>query len=430
MPTVVTKIVKYSGGDYTSIQAALDATPSNLVTADEQWDILIDESAAGVLEWSGATKISVPARTTDATRYIRIRPNTGKAFSDHASKTTNALRYNASNGAAIKCTGDIALEINASYTRVEDLQVYSTAAGAIACPATNSTVRDCIVRSDLNTYISWQSVTYVNGAGTSLINSLFYSDAGTDGMPNGVSVEASSVVIANCTIFGRLGGERGIRVPNNDDPVVRNTAVFGYASVFNDTANVSASSSNIATNLSSVGVGSSHQTSLTASDQFESLTAGSYDFRSKTTGALDLNGARDQTYTADLDIVGQARSTSTPNIGAWENAAALPPTAPSGVTAGSITPTSASISWTDNSSDETGFKVQTAPDPFTSWTAASGSPAAANATSLSVTGLSPGTTYKARVAATNANGDSAWVESSTFTTTSALAGRALLLGVG
>jgi hypothetical protein len=95
-----------------------------------------------------------------------------------------------------------------------------------------------------------------------------------------------------------------------------------------------------------------------------------------------------------------------------------PPDAPSGVTAGSITPTSASISWTDNSSDETGFKVQTAPSPYSSWTAASGSPAAANATSLSVTGLTDGVTYKARVAATNANGDSAWVESGTFTTLS------------
>lgn len=111
-------------------------------------------------------------------------------------------------------------------------------------------------------------------------------------------------------------------------------------------------------------------------------------------------------------------------------AGASAPSAPSGVTVGSVGPTSATVSWTDNSGDETGFKVETSPSPYSSWTAASGSPAAADATSLGVTSLSTGTTYKARVAATNGTGDSAWVESGEFTTTSAGKGRALLLGVG
>lgn len=111
-------------------------------------------------------------------------------------------------------------------------------------------------------------------------------------------------------------------------------------------------------------------------------------------------------------------------------AGASAPSAPSGVTVGSVGPTSATVSWTDNSGDETGFKVETSPSPFSSWTADSGSPAAADATSLGLTGLSTGTTYKARVAATNGSGDSSWVESAEFTTTSAGKGRALLLGVG
>lgn len=111
-------------------------------------------------------------------------------------------------------------------------------------------------------------------------------------------------------------------------------------------------------------------------------------------------------------------------------AGASAPSAPSGVTVGSVGPTSATVSWTDNSGDETGFKVETSPSPFSSWTADSGSPAGADATSLGLTGLSTGTTYKARVAATNGSGDSSWVESAEFTTTSAGKGRALLLGVG
>jgi hypothetical protein len=97
--------------------------------------------------------------------------------------------------------------------------------------------------------------------------------------------------------------------------------------------------------------------------------------------------------------------------------AGSPPAAPTIGTTTAIGNTGATINWTDNSADETGFKVEWSPSPYSSWTAASNSPAAANATSLAITGLSPATTYKARVAATNANGDSAWVETATFTTT-------------
>lgn len=97
--------------------------------------------------------------------------------------------------------------------------------------------------------------------------------------------------------------------------------------------------------------------------------------------------------------------------------AGSPPNAPTIGTTTAISNTGATINWTDNSADETGFKVEWSPSPYSSWTPDSGSPAAANATSLAITGLTAATTYKARVAATNANGDSAWVETATFTTT-------------
>ena len=97
--------------------------------------------------------------------------------------------------------------------------------------------------------------------------------------------------------------------------------------------------------------------------------------------------------------------------------AGSPPNAPTIGTTTAISNTGATINWTDNSADETGFKVEWSPSPYSSWTPASNSPAAANATSLAITGLTAATTYKARVAATNANGDSAWVETAPFTTT-------------
>jgi hypothetical protein len=58
--------------------------------------------------------------------------------------------------------------------------------------------------------------------------------------------------------------------------------------------------------------------SKTFSNQFQSITSGSEDFRVKAGADLINAGVRDQTYTNDLDIVGTTRSTTTPNIGAWE----------------------------------------------------------------------------------------------------------------
>jgi len=78
-----------------------------------------------------------------------------------------------------------------------------------------------------------------------------------------------------------------------------------------------------------------------------------------------------------------------------------------------ITTTSATLSWTDASSDETSFTVDTSTDNVTYTNFGS---ASADATSLSVTGLIPSTQYWFRVAAVNTAGTSSYATSSTFTT--------------
>ncbi|HYF59820.1 MAG TPA: fibronectin type III domain-containing protein [Burkholderiaceae bacterium] len=96
--------------------------------------------------------------------------------------------------------------------------------------------------------------------------------------------------------------------------------------------------------------------------------------------------------------------------------AAAVPDAPTAGTASSVTATTATLPWLDNSDDETGFDVQIAASPFSSWSTVSGSPAAINATSIAVTGLTASTQYQFRVRAKGASGDSAWSTSATFTT--------------
>ncbi len=92
------------------------------------------------------------------------------------------------------------------------------------------------------------------------------------------------------------------------------------------------------------------------------------------------------------------------------------PTAPSTLTATAVSTSQINLSWNDNSSDESGFKIERK-------TGASGTYAQIAATNLNTktynnTGLSPSTTYYYRVRAYNNNGDSAYSNEASATTQS------------
>ena len=109
MATLITKTVKPAGGgDYTTLQAAVNATPASLVTADEQWDIVCYDG--GNL---GST--TCPTRTTDATRYLRIVAHQSVR---HRGVYSTSYAY---------ISGDYQpLAAIPHYTRVEGLQISVT----------------------------------------------------------------------------------------------------------------------------------------------------------------------------------------------------------------------------------------------------------------------------------------------------------------
>ena len=82
---------------------------------------------------------------------------------------------------------------------------------------------------------------------------------------------------------------------------------------------------------------------------------------------------------------------------------ALAPPAPSGLVAAASGSTGVNLTWSDGSSNETGFKVEVEPSGG-AWTTASTTPPDVEA--AAVTGLTPSAGYRFRVTATNANGAS------------------------
>ena len=96
------------------------------------------------------------------------------------------------------------------------------------------------------------------------------------------------------------------------------------------------------------------------------------------------------------------------------SATPVPPAAPSNLAATANSASQITLNWTDNSADETGFKVERSPDGSTAWTQIA--TPAANVTSYADTGRSAVTTYFYRVRATSAAGDSAYTSTVSATT--------------
>src|SRR5439155_15521047 len=103
----------------------------------------------------------------------------------------------------------------------------------------------------------------------------------------------------------------------------------------------------------------------------------------------------------------QVRSYNANGDSAFSNTASATtmalPNAPSNLTATPISGSQINLAWTDNSADETGFKIYRSTDGVTfNWTSTVG----ANVTAFTETGRTPATTYWYQVRAYNTNGDS------------------------
>lgn len=326
MPTTVTNTIGTSSRNYSTLQAWEDACPANLVTDDKIWrgECYNDSE----FTTAGNNLLSMGGITTDSTRYLELTAASGQSFADHANKTTNALDYNQSYGVAIRTTGSYgngAVGLN-SYARLSRVQIKADASNSytLDCGG-NNRITGCIIR---NAASSANKPIVFFSSSDHLINCLLIGAAG-------LQVQGTPT-LHNCTVIGN--GGTAFQCSYGATVVATNTAVYNFTSMIGGSGGFTSGSNYNSTDLSApTNWGANSQASKTFSSQFQNTTT---DFRTKSTADLVGAGTREQTYTADLDIIGSARSTTVPWIGAFEIAA--------GGGATLIELTAAGFNWTKN----------------------------------------------------------------------------------
>lgn len=321
MATTVTKTIGTAGGrDYASIQAFFDAIPADLVTLDQVWEGVIYPDSGN--EFIGS--LSLTARVTDATRFVRLKAAPGASFTDNVNKLTNALRCDAANGILISTLANSTLNTLMTACRIElvGLQIYSRSTmtggpfSAVSSAAQVITARDCILQaSGLHSPVTGQ-------AGSSAFrgyNVLLISEAGGCLQMGGT---ASQNILKSATLVTTNGtAQRPISIDYNPQPLVKNCAIFGFTLAPNAGGGFATGSTGNVTDRASFPSGMSGTTGLSYAAQFVDINTagGTPDFRPKAGNGLQI-ATPDSDTTAD--IIGQTRNTLTATAGAFEYFAA------------------------------------------------------------------------------------------------------------
>lgn len=312
MPTTISSTIG-TGGDYSTLQSWENDCPANLVTADQIWEGKLKNQ-----EFTNtSTPLTIAGQTTDATRYIILTTDIGASFSDNVNKLTNPLKYNASNGAAIRQSagyGGPAMSVSTAYTRVSKIQLSAPSGldSGSTISGSNFRMDDCISSGRHNGCV-------YTGASGIFRNCLFISTASPRNDSGGITNTFSGNVTAyNCTSVTYAASPAPLSAAFRNDYgtlLLYNCAGFGF-SHFVKNQSLSGSSTHNASDKT-ILAGSNNQASLIYADQFENITSGSHDYRVKIGATLTSNGTDLSGSGVTTDIVGTSRSVPY-TIGAWQ----------------------------------------------------------------------------------------------------------------
>jgi hypothetical protein len=247
---------------------------------------------------------------------------TGNSFADNANKLTNALRYNASNGAGLRLTGGTVsglLNIGVGSFTMSKLmlkQDINYATVVTFNPSAGSVIDQCIIQS------AGTATGLVVVGGMTVKNTLVLCTDLANGVSNGADNNAFQdvTIVTNSAGTGKTGFARSY-----GSPTLRNVVVAGFATDYSGTAGTCANNATDKGAFGGTNYGTSGQVSVVQATEFQNVSAGTEDYRVKQSTSVKLQNNGTATGTPITDIVGQFRP-ATPTIGAWEaNPAATPP---------------------------------------------------------------------------------------------------------
>jgi len=316
MVTETIESIGTSGRDRASIAAWEAILPADLVSGDvaHKGEVFNDS------ELTATAQVTFTNHVTDATRNIILRTGSGAGFKDHASVATNALRYNASLGAAHRKTSDYdnAIEVTSScdFMEINFLQFAHDGdypEQTVYLQGDNNVIRQSIIRGDS----SRGSVSLDNDAVA--VNCLIYTTGGAiaDGISLGYVFSGNARAVA-CTVLtpDDLGnGGDGVKEDYGTNNESSNNASFGFTNSFTGTFNGS-SDWNCSEDADAPGTNS--LVSKTYSSQFENINNATLDARLKTGSDCLAAGDVPHALCNGVDILGNTRDSTNSNIGCWE----------------------------------------------------------------------------------------------------------------
>lgn len=305
--------------DYSTPQAWEDALAATLTEAE------IGQVSNQEFDGGSSPVLTIAGHTTSATNYIHITTASGASFVENANIETNALRYNASNGAAFTSSGayDSASTVwfDDNNCKISKLQVRNSATGIARAFTTGNTFPD---GCDIDQCV-------FEGKWTEAVASILGQ------IPQGFGKIRNSVIITRQSAATRIVSVNGgvafynttIVVPDDLTPatngltssygtlVLHNCAVFGATTLKNGSSTESFTTSY--TDAASPPTGF---TQVTYSDQFENVNDATRDFRLKSGADCIDNGTTDPTNAATSINNVSRPSGSAYDVGAWEFVAA------------------------------------------------------------------------------------------------------------